>query len=68
MYSNTLYVEKVAVCFVIVKLLFSALDELKVPKCMSELKDKKANKGGKTFFYIKIRSDPPPTVTWLVLK
>jgi hypothetical protein len=42
----------------------SALEELKVPKCMSDLKDKKANKGGKTFFHIKIRSDPPPTVTW----
>ena len=28
----------------------AALDELRVPKFMSDLKDKKANKGAKTFF------------------
>ena len=43
---------------------FSALEELKVPKCMSELKSKKAQKGGKTFFNIKIRAEPPPDVKW----
>jgi len=41
-----------------------SLEELKVPKFMSDLKDKKANKGAKTFFNIKCRSEPPPEVTW----
>ena len=45
-------------------ILFSALEELKVPKCMSELKSKKAQKGGKTFFSIKIRAEPLPEVKW----
>ena len=31
---------------------------------MSDLKDKKANKGAKTFFNIKCRSDPAPEVKW----
>ena len=31
---------------------------------MSDLKSKKAQKGGKTFFNIKIRADPPPEVKW----
>ena len=42
----------------------SAKDELKVPKCLTELKDKNANKGGKTFFQLKIRGDPTPDVKW----
>ena len=41
-----------------------ALEELRVPKFMSDLKDKKANKGAKTFFTIKCRSEPPPEVKW----
>ena len=45
-------------------LLFLATEELKVPKCMSDLKDKKAQKGGKTFFTMKIRGDPVPEVKW----
>ena len=45
-------------------ILFLALEELKVPKCMSELKSKKAQKGGKTFFSIKIRAEPLPEVKW----
>ena len=40
------------------------MDELRIPKFMSDLKDKKANKGAKTFFTIKCRSDPPPEVKW----
>ena len=44
--------------------LFAAIEELRVPKFMSDLKDKKANKGAKTFFNIKCRSDPMPEVTW----
>merc|ERR1719357_1802605 len=40
------------------------MDELRIPKCMSDLKDKKANKGAKTFFNIKIRGDPLPVVKW----
>ena len=43
---------------------FSALEELKVPKCMSDLKSKKAQKGGKTFFNINIRAEPLPEVKW----
>ena len=42
----------------------TAQDELKMPKIMGELKDKKANKGGKTFFQVKIRGEPTPVVTW----
>ena len=42
----------------------SAQEELKLPKIMGELKDKKANKGGKTFFQVKIRGEPTPVVTW----
>jgi len=41
-----------------------SIEELRVPKFMSDLKDKKANKGAKTFFNIKCRSDPMPEVTW----
>ena len=33
---------------------------------MSDLKDKKANKGAKTFFTIKCRSEPPPEVKWFL--
>ena len=44
--------------------IIAALDELRVPKFMSDLKDKKANKGAKTFFNIKCRSEPPPEVKW----
>ena len=40
------------------------MEELKIPKCMSELKDKKAQKGGKTFFQMKVRGDPAPEVKW----
>ena len=40
------------------------MEELKIPKCMSELKDKKAAKGGKTFFLMKIRGEPLPEVKW----
>ena len=43
---------------------FPALEELRVPKCMSELKDKKASKAGKTFFQMKCRADPLPEVKW----
>ena len=46
------------------KFVFLALEELKVPKCMSDLKSKKAQKGGKTFFNIKIRAEPLPEVKW----
>ena len=49
---------------IILHLLFLALEELKVPKCMSDLKSKKAQKGGKTFFNIKIRAEPLPEVKW----
>ena len=31
---------------------------------MTDLKDKKAQKGGKTFFTMKIRGEPIPEVTW----
>ena len=41
-----------------------ALEELRVPKFMSDLKDKKAQKGGKTFFTMKIRGEPAPEVKW----
>jgi len=41
-------------------------EELRIPKCMSDLKDKKANKGAKTFFNIKIRGDPLPEVKWFL--
>lgn len=41
-----------------------SLEELKIPKCMADLKDKKANKGAKTFFNIKIRGEPIPEVKW----
>ena len=37
-----------------------------MPKCLSELKDKNANKGGKTFFQLKIRGDPTPEVKWFL--
>jgi hypothetical protein len=40
------------------------MDELKIPKCMADLKDKKAQKGGKCFFQIKIRGDPLPEIKW----
>ena len=40
------------------------MEELKIPKCMSELKDKKAQKGGKTFYQMKVRGDPAPEVKW----
>jgi len=43
-----------------------SMEELKLPKCMSDLKDKKANKGAKTFFNIKIRGDPIPEVKWFL--
>ena len=43
-----------------------SIEELKIPKCMSDLKDKKANKGAKTFFNIKIRGDPLPDVKWFL--
>ena len=33
---------------------------------MSDLKDKKANKGSKTFFNLKIRGDPLPEVKWFL--
>jgi len=42
----------------------SSMEELRVPKIMADLKDKKANKGAKTFFNIKIRGDPIPEVKW----
>lgn len=42
----------------------TALDELAIPKCMSELKDKKAQMGGKTFFQMKVRGEPAPEVKW----
>lgn len=41
-----------------------SMDELRIPKCMSDMKDKKANKGAKTFFNMKIRGDPLPEVKW----
>ena len=41
-----------------------ALDELAIPKCMSDLKDKKAQMGGKTFFQMKVRGEPAPEVKW----
>lgn len=41
-----------------------SLEEMKIPKCMSDLKDKKANKGGKTFFQMKVRGEPQPEVKW----
>ena len=44
--------------------IFAALEELAIPKCMSDLKDKKAQKGGKTFFTMKIRGEPIPEVSW----
>lgn len=31
---------------------------------MEDLKDRKANKGEKTHFHVKIRGDPTPTVKW----
>ena len=40
------------------------MEELKIPKCMADLKDKKAQKGGKCFFQIKIRGDPLPEIKW----
>ena len=43
---------------------FLALEELAIPKCMTDLKDKKAQKGGKTFFTMKIRGEPIPEVAW----
>merc|ERR1711981_982419 len=43
-----------------------SLEELKVPKCMSDLKSKKAQKGGKTFFNIKIRAEQLPEVKWFM--
>eukprot|EP00094_Tigriopus_californicus_P003329 TCALIF_03202-PA protein Name:"Similar to unc-89 Muscle M-line assembly protein unc-89 (Caenorhabditis elegans)" AED:0.27 eAED:0.27 QI:0/0.83/0.76/0.92/0.91/0.88/25/216/2842 len=43
-----------------------AEDELKKPKCMEDLKDKKANKGDKAFFHVKIRGEPTPTVKWFL--
>ncbi|XP_040572571.1 protein Obscurin [Lepeophtheirus salmonis] len=46
------------------ELIVHSADELKIPKCMSDLKSKKAEKGGKTFFQIKIRGDPIPEVKW----
>ena len=41
-----------------------AADELKIPKIMQDLKDKKANKGAKAFFQVKIRGEPTPVVKW----
>jgi len=41
-----------------------SLEELAIPKCMTDLKDKKAQKGGKTFFTMKIRGEPIPEVSW----
>ena len=41
-----------------------SMEELRIPKCMSDMKDKKANKGAKTFFNMKIRGDPLPEVKW----
>lgn len=35
-----------------------------MPKCMQDLKDKKANKGAKAFFQLKIRGEPAPDVKW----
>jgi hypothetical protein len=43
-----------------------SMEELKIPKCMSDLKDKKANKGAKTFFNIKVRGEPLPEVKWFL--
>ena len=42
----------------------AAADELKIPKIMQDLKDKKANKGAKAFFQVKIRGEPTPVVKW----
>ena len=47
-----------------VLLFYLAADELKIPKIMQDLKDKKANKGAKAFFQVKIRGEPTPTVKW----
>ena len=41
-----------------------SLEELAIPKCMTDLKDKKAQRGGKTFFTMKIRGEPAPEVKW----
>ena len=43
-----------------------SIEELKIPKCMSDLKDKKANKGAKTIFTIKIHGDPLTDVKWFL--
>merc|ERR1719383_1441461 len=43
-----------------------SMEELRIPKIMADLKDKKANKGGKTFFNVKIRGDPKPEVKWFL--
>ena len=41
-----------------------SMEELRVPRCMSDLKDKKANKGAKTVFNIKVCGDPLPEIKW----
>merc|ERR1719244_817290 len=41
-----------------------SMEELKIPKCLTDLKDKKANKGAKTFFNVKVRGEPLPEVKW----
>jgi len=41
-----------------------SMEELRIPKCLTDLKDKKANKGAKTFFNVKVRGDPLPDVKW----
>jgi len=45
-------------------LVVHSLEELRVPKCLTDLKDKKATKGAKTFFNVSVRADPLPTVQW----
>merc|ERR1719225_2307301 len=47
-------------------LVVHSLEELAIPKCMTDLKDKKAQKGGKTFFTMKIRGEPAPEVKWFL--
>merc|ERR1719334_822480 len=48
------------------ELIIHSMEELRVPKCLTDLKDKKANKGAKTFFNVKVRGDPLPTVSWFL--
>ncbi len=41
-----------------------AQDELKTPKILEDLKDKRVNKGEACFFQLKIRGDSTPNVKW----